>query len=148
MGILVAALTAGAFALLSLTAVQAQDQKKPTGAQLADAHAKVEIAAGLVALGRANEDPMMLLVAARLLADLDAGVVDPASAAGDRTTYDVADILDEARSFATGDQALLDRIAAVPDMRGERRGERAYCLWEYECAATGCDYYYNCHYDD
>ncbi len=148
MRIVTAALTAVAFAFLSLTVVQAEDQKKPTGAQLADAHAKVEIANGLITLGRANKDPMMLLVAARLLTDLDASVVDPASAAGDRTTYDVAEILDEARSFATGDQALLDRIAGVPDVRGERKGERAYCLWEYECAATGCDYYYNCHYDD
>jgi len=91
---------------------------------------------------------MMPLVAARLLADLDAGVVDPASATGDRTTYDVAAILDEVRGFAAGDQALLDGIAAVPDVRGEWRGERAYCLWEYECAAIGCDYYYNGHDDD
>jgi hypothetical protein len=91
---------------------------------------------------------MMLLVAARLLADLDAGLVDPASTTGDRTTYDVAAILDQARGFAAGDQALLDGIAAVPDVRGEWRGERAYCLWEYECAAIGCDYYYNGHDDD
>jgi len=64
---------------------------------------------------------MMPLVAARLLADLDAGVVDPASATGDRTTYDVAAILDEVRGFAARDQALLDGIAAVPDVRGEWR---------------------------
>jgi len=52
--ILVAALIAGAMALLSLTAAQAQGRKKPTGAQLADAHARVDIANGLIALGRAT----------------------------------------------------------------------------------------------
>ena len=87
-------LAAGALALAALTgAGAAQDL---TTAQLAEQQSKVKIASGVIALGRVEKDPMMLVVGARILSELDLPVADPASEAkGASKAYDVARILAE-----------------------------------------------------
>ena len=104
----------------------------------------MKIASGVIALGRAEKDPMMLLVGARILSELGLPVADPAS--GDASkAYDVAAILEEAKGLAGDSQYLLDAIAAVPAPRAER-GER-YCGWDYDCLGSGtyeCAWVYSC----
>ena len=149
-------LAAGALALAALTgAGAAQDL---TTAQLAEQQSKVKIASGVIALGRVEKDPMMLVVGARILSELDLPVADPASEAkGASKAYDVARILAEAKALAGDQQYLLDAIAAVSAERAERaeraeaaegdeRGER-YCGWDYDCLGSGtyeCSWVYSC----
>jgi hypothetical protein len=57
-------LAVGAAMMLSTSsAALAQD---PTPAEIAETQAKVKVATGVVALGRAEQDPMMLVVGARI----------------------------------------------------------------------------------
>jgi hypothetical protein len=137
-------LAAGAVAFLSMVGAGYAQDAKLTSAQLAEQQSKVKIASGVIALGRAEKDPMMLLVGAKILADLGLPVADPAS--GDASkAYDVSAILAEAKGLAGDSQYLLDAIAAVPAVRAER-GER-YCGWDYDCLGSGtyeCSWVYSC----
>jgi hypothetical protein len=135
-------LVAGAVAFLSMAgAGYTQDQTYPSVTELADMQAKVKVASGLIALGRTEQDPMMLLVAAKILSDVDAQVRDPGPDASG--ALDVATILGEAKSLAGGNQYLLDQIAAMPMERAER-GRHRYCGWDYECGTFDCGWVYSC----
>jgi hypothetical protein len=135
-------LIAGAVAFLAMAGTgYTQDQSYPNVAELADMQAKVKVASGLVALGRAEQDPMMLLVAARILSDVDAQVRDPGADAS--AALDVATILGEAKGLAGGNQYLLDQIAAMPMERAER-GRHRYCGWDYTCGTFECGWVYSC----
>ncbi len=138
-------LTTGAVALLCLAGAGfAQDAKQPSGAELAQQQAKVKAATSVIAIGRAEKDPMMLLVGARLLAGLGSAVADPAAQDASKV-FDVSVILDEAKALAGDDQYLLDKIAAVTVPRPVRSGER-YCGWDYDCpyGEQGCNWIYSC----
>lgn len=138
----VLSLIAGAVALLATGGVgYAQDQTYPSVAEMADMQGKVKIASGLVALGRAEQDPMMLFVAAKILSGIDAQVSDPGPDAS--AVLDVPTILGEAKSLAGDNQYLLDQIAAVPVERAER-GRQRYCGWDYECGTFECGWVYSC----
>ena len=127
-------LLAGAFALVSLTgAGRAQDGSELTAARAAETQAKLKVATGVVSLGRADKDPMMLLVGARILSKLGTfGGEGDAS-----TAYDVAAILDEAKMLAGDNQSLLDAIAAVPTER--QRANARYCNWYENCGYSIVD---------
>lgn len=121
-------LAVGAAMMLSMSgAALAQD---PTLAEIAETQARVKVATGVVALGRAEQDAMMLVVAARILSGV--GSVEGADEAS--PAYDVTTILEEATGLAGDDQYLLDAIAAVSTARADRRagGER-YCNWQQVC---------------
>ena len=114
----------GAVALLCLTGAGfAQDAKQLTAQQAAEIQTKVRVGVGVVALGRADKDPMMLVVGAKILSGVDLGGSENASKA-----YDVSAILDEAKALAGDNKMLLDAIAAVPAERANRSGERD-CDW-------------------
>jgi hypothetical protein len=135
-------LIVGAVAFLATAGVgYTQDQTYPSAAEVADMQGKVKVASGLIALGRAEQDPMMLLVAARILTGVDAQVSDPGPNASG--ALDVPTILGEAKSLAGDDQYLLDQIAAVPMERAER-GRHRYCGWDYACGTFECGWVYSC----
>jgi hypothetical protein len=137
-------LIAGAIALMVTSAVgHAQDQSYPSAEEMADMQGKVRLASGLIALGRSEQDPTMLLVAAKILSGVDAEVRDPGPNASAR--FDVAAILGEARTLAGDNQLLLDQIAAMPVERGER-GRYRYCGWAYQCGTFECDWVYSCNW--
>lgn len=139
-------LAAGAVAFAALTGPSLAQDATLTTTQLAEQQSKVKIASGVIALGRAEKDPMMLVVGAKILSELDIPVADPASESkGASKAYDVATILAEAKKLADDQQYLLDAIAAVPTERAER-GER-YCGWDYDCLGSGtyeCSWVYSC----
>ncbi|MCP4386128.1 MAG: hypothetical protein GY798_32765 [Hyphomicrobiales bacterium] len=128
-------LVAGAALVLSVSgAVLAQD---PTPAELAETQVKVKIASGVIALGRAEKDPMMLVVGAKILSGL--GTVDTGSASEDASpAFDVSQILGEAKALAGDSQYLLGEIAAVSTDRPERRSNR-YCNWYENCGYSIVD---------
>lgn len=124
---------AAALTLSMSGAALAQD---PTPAEIAASQARVKVATGLVALGRAEQDAMMLVVGARLLSGV--GSVEGSNDAS--PAYDVAAILEEATGFAGDDQYLLDAIAAVSTARADRRaGAERYCNWYQDCGYSIVD---------
>ena len=68
----VKALMAGAIAVSFSNALHAQDA--PTPAELAKTQAMMKIATGVITLGRADKDPLMLVVGARILRSMGAGL--------------------------------------------------------------------------
>ena len=143
----VISLAAGAAMVLSAAgAAVAQDVpvKPLTSAELSEQQGQVTLASGLIALGRAEKDPMMLIVGAKVLAESGLIVVDPVSDDEETVFYDIAGILDEARKLAGDNQELLDAIARVPADPPER-GQR-YCAWDYECNSIDCGWIYSCGY--
>ena len=131
----VLSLVAGAFALVSLAgAGLAQDGSKLTAAQAAETQARLKLATGVIALARADKDPMMLVVGAKILSGL--GTI---SGEGNITTaYDVTAILDEAKEIAGDNRYLLDEIAAIPTDSAERSVAR-YCNWYQNCGYSIVD---------
>ena len=117
----VISLAAGAVAFIALAGSSyADDAKQLTAQQAAEIQTKVRVGIGVVALGRADKDPMMLVVGAKILSGVDLD--------GSEKTYDVSAILDEAKALAGDNEMLLDAIAAVPTERANRSGERN-CDW-------------------
>ncbi|MCB1494508.1 MAG: hypothetical protein KDK07_24020 [Bauldia sp.] len=139
-------LAAGAVALACLTgAGYAQDAMQPTAQQAAELQTKVKVGTGIVALGRAEKNPMMMLVGAEILASLGA-VSGPDNAS---KAYDVSTILGEAKALAGDDQYLLDKIAAVKTGGSMRSGERN-CDWVQTCGYDisdpfACDWVLSCY---
>jgi hypothetical protein len=83
-----------ALALLFCAAIPlksfAEDQAKPSAAQIAAGQTKAGVANTLIVIGRAAKDPDMLMAAARLLAAIDAPVADPkASTEGKPVFYEL-----------------------------------------------------------
>lgn len=128
-----------AFAVLSALAVplvsSAEDQPKMSAAQIASGQSKAGVANALIVLGREAKDPDMLMVAARLLAAIDAPVADPkASAAGKPVYYDIDAIVVEAGGYAA------NRNTTKPTSR-PRQG---FCHYEYLCDSLSCSYVWVC----
>lgn len=128
-------LVAGAFAFLSIGgAGLAQDGSQLTAAEAAKTRAMLQVATGVITLGRSNKDPMMLIVGAKILSGLGA-----VSSEGDASSaLDIATVLDEAKGLAGDNQYLLDEIAAVP--AETERGAR-YCNWYQDCGYSIVDPY-------
>lgn len=117
-------IAAAAVAMVALTIPgQAQD------AASASEQAKMKLAAGLIAVGRVEQDPMMLLVGAKLLAGLEGGTEGDAPANASKA-FDVSQVLEEAKALAGDSELLMAEIAAVSG-RAER-GQR-YCNWYTNC---------------
>src|SRR4029078_335865 len=87
--------------------------QKMTAAQIADGQAKAQIANALVILGRSAKDPDMI-VAAKLLSSIGAGVSDPKAAPseGKPTFYDAGKLVEEAKSYSANRSA--EAITPVP----------------------------------
>lgn len=93
----------------------AEDQPKLTGAEIAEGRSKAQIANALIILGRSAKDPDMLIVAARILATVPAGVADPkASADGTPVFYDPVKIMEEAKTYS----AARTEVATPPNRAG------------------------------
>ncbi len=131
----VLSLATGAVALFCLTGAGFAQDAKPMTAQQVE---KVKIASGVIAVGRADKDPMMLIVGAKLLASVGAGSQKPDSAKASKV-FDVPQILDEAKALAGDNQYLLGQIADLSS-RPERSGER-YCNWYQNCGYDVTDPY-------
>ena len=129
-------LVVGAFALVSISgAGLAQDGSQLSAADAAKTRTMLQVASGVISLGRSNKDAMMLLVGAKILSEL--GTV---SGEGDASSaLDMAVVLDEARELAGDDQYLLDAIAAVP-AETDREVSR-YCNWYQDCGYSIVDPY-------
>lgn len=127
---------AGAVMAFSMSgAALAQD---PTPAELAQAQAKVRTATGVIAIGRADKDPMMLVVGAKLLSDLGPGAGADGKQAGDASqTFDVSQILDEAKALAGDNTYLLDEISALSSRPERASGKR--CGWYEQCGLNISD---------
>ena len=128
----VLSMVAGAVALVSLTGTgMAQDATAPTASE----QAKMKVAIGLVALGRMEQDPMMLIVGAKLLSGLEASgegkEPDNASKA-----FDVSQILDEAKALSADDSYLLEQIS---DLAGRPERGNRYCNWYENCGYSIVD---------
>ncbi len=127
---------AGAFALISLTgAGVAQDGSQLSAADAAKTRAMLEVATGVITLGRSNDDPMMLVVGAKILSE----VGDITTEGDSSSAFDIKTILDEAKELAGDNQYLLDEISAVP-MEAER-GVARYCNWYQNCGYSIVDPY-------
>jgi hypothetical protein len=132
------ALTAAAL-LVSAAAIPlktlAEEQPKMSAAQIAEGQTKAAIANTLIILGRAAKDSDMLMVAAKLLAGIDAPVADPAkSTDGKPAYYDVDAIVVEADGLAA------NRSAAKP----ASRNYQGFCHYEYLCDSLSCSYVWVC----
>lgn len=133
----VLSLVAGAFALVSLSgAGNAQDGSQLSAADAAKTRIMLQVATGVISLGRSNKDPMMMLVGAKILSELGS-----VTAEGDASSaYDISAVLGEAKEFAGGNEYLLGEIAAVPTDRSARVSAR-YCNWYQNCGYSIVDPY-------
>jgi hypothetical protein len=113
----------------------AEDQPKMSAAEIADGQSKAGVANSLIVLGRAAKDADMLMVAARLLADINAPVADPGkSTDGKPAYYDVDATVVEAEGYAA------NRTAAKP----ASRNYQGFCHYEYLCSSLSCSYVWVC----
>jgi len=119
----------------------AQIPKAMSAADLSALKGNMALASGLVAMGKAQKDPHALLVAAKLLASVGAGVEVPRSARanGKPEVYSVADIVTEAKTYAAGNDSLIAELSAIDLTKPQN-----YCNWLWECNEVYCDRYYVC----
>ena len=113
----------------------AEDQPKLTGAEIAEGRSKAQIGNALVILGRAAKDPDMLMVAARIIASVPAGVADPKATAADGKPvfYDPAKLTEEAKTYSSA----RAEVATPPNRAG-------FCHYEYLCDSLSCAYEWVC----
>ena len=137
-----------AFGALSVGVAGAADEPKMStlsAADQSDMSAKATLASGLISVGRAEKDPLMLAAAAKLLSQINAPVMDPASTAngGDPKNYDMAALITEAKGFAGTDKTILQELSSIrTPMAGN---ERRYCVWAWQCNYWGyCAYWWAC----
>ena len=122
------------FAALIPLKSSAEDQPKLTGAEIAEGRSKAQVANALIILGRSAKDPDMLIVAARLLSTVPAGVADPkASGQGSPVFYDPVKLMEEAKTYS----AARTEIATPPNRAG-------FCHYEYLCDSLSCSYEWVC----
>ena len=114
----------------------AEDQPKLTAAEIADGRSKAQVANALIILGRAAKDPDMLLVAAKIIASVPAGVADPkaTTADGKPVFYDPAKLTEEAKTYSANRSA---EVAAPVNRDG-------FCHYEYLCSSLSCSYEWVC----
>jgi hypothetical protein len=110
--------------------------------QMADARARVSAAATLAAIGKAENDGDMLIVAAKLLAKAGAPVAIPGEPLkdGKPTAYSLKGLLDQAKA-AGADTGPAEKAAmSMPSHVS------ASCYWYYSCDtyATSCTWLYIC----
>jgi len=124
------------FAFATPSARSAEDQPKMSAAEIASGQSKAGVANALIILGREAKDPDMLMVAARLLAGIDAPVADPKASAssGKPVYYDVDAIVVEADGYAA------NRSATKPTSRPQQ----GFCHYEYLCDSLSCSYVWVC----
>jgi hypothetical protein len=114
----------------------AEEDTKPSPAQIADGQSKAGVANALIILGRSAKDPDMLMVAARLLSGVDAPVADPKAspADGKPVYYNVDAIVTEADGYAA------NRSASKPTSRNYQ----GFCHYQYLCNSLSCSYVWVC----
>jgi hypothetical protein len=119
----------------------AQMPKAMSVAELSQLKGNIAVATGLVRIGQSQKDAHALLVALRILSGIGADVALPQSAApGKRPQmYDLEALAAEARTYAAGNQDLLNAIAAIDATKPQN-----YCYWAWECNDVYCDRYYIC----
>ena len=119
----------------------AQLPKAMSVADLSALKGNIALVTGLVAMGKAQKDPHALLVAAKLLASVGAGVEVPRSSQSSSkpNLYDVAEIVAEAKTYAAGNEALIAELSAIDLTKPQN-----YCYWAWECNDVYCDRYYIC----
>lgn len=119
----------------------AQIPKAMSAADLSALKGNMALASGLVAMGKAQKDPHALLVAAKLLTSVGAGVEVPRSARtnGRPELYDVAAIVSEAKTYAAGNETLIAELSALDLTKPQNN-----CNWLWECNDVYCDRYYVC----
>jgi hypothetical protein len=113
----------------------AEDDSKPSAAQIAEGQSKAGVANALIILGRSAKDPDMLMAAAKLLAAIEAPVADPkgSSSGGKPVFYDVDAIVTEADSYAANRTA-----------KPTSRNYAGFCHYEYLCDSLSCSYVWVC----
>lgn len=123
----------------SLSPLKALDM---TPQELADARARVAAAATLAAIGRAEKDGDMLLVAAKLLAKAGGAVAIPGEPLrdGKPTTYNLKGLLEASKALG------VDAGKADSEAKSILRPLTATCYWHYSCDGyqTSCQWMYIC----
>jgi hypothetical protein len=113
-----------------------------TPQQLADARARVEVAATLAAIGKAENDGDMLLVAAKLLAKAGGPVAVPGEPLkeGKPTAFDIKGLLAQAKAAGANTDAAEKAAMSM------QAPSASYCYWYYSCDsyATNCQWLYIC----
>ncbi len=114
----------------------AEDQPKLTGAEIAEGRSKAQVANALIILGRAAKDPDMLIVAAKIIASVPAGVADPKATAADGKPvfYDPGKLMEEAKAYSANRSA---EVTTTPNRSG-------FCHYEYLCDSLSCSYEWVC----
>ena len=117
--------------------------KTLSAAEIADIKGRIVIATGLIALGRKDKDAQLLATGAKLLAGINASVIDPASTAagGEAKAFDAAAILAEAKALSGGAEAARSVMAKIDLSQPKPQN---YCSWVWECNSVECDRYYIC----
>ncbi len=112
------------------------DQLTPQ--QLADARTRVETAANLAAIGKADKDGELLLAAAKLLSKVDSPVALPGAELKDGKPVSLAlgSYVDEAKSLgADTSKAAMSKPLPASN----------YCYWYYSCDSwNNCMWLYIC----
>lgn len=133
LSLLAATFLVGALAPLS---TYAGDAAKLSPAQIAQDRSKIQVANGLIVFGRAEKDPEMLMMAARILAGVKGDVAEPKAATdGKPVYYDVAKIVAEAKSLPAN-----TRSETMPT----KEMNAGFCHYEYLCDSLSCAYEYVC----
>jgi len=110
----------------------AEDDAKMSAAQIAEGQSKASVANTLIILGHSAKDPDMLMVAAKLLAAIDAPVADPkASPADGKPVYYIDAIVTEADGYAAN-RSASDKPTS--------RNYQGFCHYEYLCSSLSCSY--------
>lgn len=128
---------AATFAISALApmATFAGDAPKLSPMQIAEDRSRAEVANSLIILGRADKDPDMLMVAARILAGVKGDVADPKASSADKPVfYDVAKLVEEAKSYPA-------KRSELPPKKDLNSG---FCHYEYLCDSLSCSYEWVC----
>jgi hypothetical protein len=113
----------------------AEDAAKPTPMQIAQDRSRAEVANALVIMGRADKDPDMLMMAARLLAEVSGDVADPKASTADKPVfYDIGKLVDEAKTYPA-------KRSELPPKKEMNSG---FCHYEYLCDSLSCAYEWVC----
>jgi hypothetical protein len=110
------------------------DDAKMTPMQIAQNRSKAEVANALVVMGRAEKDPDMLMMAARILAAMP-DVADPKASSADKPVfYDVGKLVEEAKTYPA-------KRSEIPPKKEINSG---FCHYEYLCDSLSCAYEWVC----
>lgn len=120
---------------LAPAATFAGDAPKMSPMQIAQDRSRAEVANALVIMGRADKDPDMLMMAARILAGLNADVADPKASSADKPVfYDAGKLMDEAKTYP----------AQRTELPPKKEMNSGFCHYEYLCDSLSCSYEWVC----